>query len=680
MNRSKKQKIATATVLRRWPLISGLHPHFQKLLLLSLLTFVSYFSARVEFLLWNHPQFQNKAWTDILLAFIVGARFDLCTTAAVLIIPFFLSLIPWGQGRFENIWRWLTGLSFLLLQWPLLLLNYVDNEMINIVGRRFTSDTLFILREAQGGQLGGLLQTYWKLYLINGILSLSFLFASIWILRLDLYNSDVHSPKAKMPFWKSALQSFVLFALILIASRGGLQSKPITYVHANVFAAPMLNNMILNTSFTIAKSFNQEKLSRVKFFANPEEMRSLLNENLGAASSDSLAANTAGTAVKTQKRPNIVIIIVESLALEYMGRSLPSGVDQRASTVQENLNWTPFLNQLAEKSIFFENAFANGRRSIEGIAAVVAGIPALMTEPFVSSSFSSNYFVGLGTSLVGMGYQTSFFHGGNNGTMYFDTFTKSAGFNQYFGSSQYPNKADHDGAWGIYDGPFLQFMKTELDKQTEPFFSTVFTLSSHNPYRIPTALQAKFKNGPIEILKSISYADDSIKEFFQAAQSAPWFDNTIFIITADHTQLHFRPEFQNDAGDYRIPLMIYSPKIPLPTNVDRFQFVQQIDIPVSVLDLLGQSPKEKVLLARSVFQPGPKFISNYTEGRLLLFDKDAEVSWSYSGSSSDSELKILRPNSLSESEKAKRLNILKAHIQYFSMGLWDNVLYYPTGR
>ncbi|MBO9667691.1 MAG: LTA synthase family protein, partial [Bdellovibrio sp.] len=374
---------------------------------------------------------------------------------------------------------------------------------------------------------------------------------------------------------------------------------------------------------------------------------------------------------KRPKKPqNVVIIILESFGSEYLGPV--NGVSH-----------TPFLDSLMAKSLVFENAYANGRRSIEGVAAVMAGIPALMSEPFISSHFTANYFLGMGTLLSQKKYSTSFFHGGHNGTMYFDSFMQSAGVEKYYGATEYGNNLDDDGVWGIWDEPFLQWMISKVDQVPQPFMTSVFTLSSHHPFKVPEKYAAQFPEGAIPILKTVGYTDLALKEFFATAEKKPWFKDTLFIITADHTSLHYRPEYQNEVGDYRIPLFFYHPSFQFP-KVDTSMVVQQIDVLPTVLDFLGIAPKEENFLGSSVFIPGDKTAVTFNDGIYQLFAKDFRIRWAvgrgdpqmFAIADFNGEKSLLDP----ADRRDQLLNKLKATIQYFNEGMWDNKLYYPTLR
>lgn len=611
--------------------------------------------VRLESLLWNWPQFSHQPAAALFEAFLVGARFDLAGGAWLLLPNLLLSLVPW-PARLERAWALASFLLFALVQTPFLIFNLVDVEFVNYVGRRMTADVLFLFQEAEG-KLGGFMSAFAVLILL-AVLFIVIQLAVAWrIMKLPLRRPSW------MPTGKLArgVLAFLFVAGLVIASRGGLQNKPVSFVNANVFAAPVLNNLVLNTTFNILKNLGQENLPRVKYFDDRAEMMAHLN---GGVSAPSLLEG------RRPSRPqNVVILMLESFGLEYMGE--PIG----------EKGWTPFLDSLAKKSLFFKNGFANGRRSIEGVAAVMTGIPAMMNEPFITSPFTANRFVGLGTVLTGKGYSTSFFHGGNNGTMHFDSFMKSVGVDEYFGALQFPDPRWHDGVWGIYDGPFLDWMLGKISGMKQPFMVSFFSISSHQPYLIPPDVRDRYPDGPIPILKTIAYTDDSLRRFFQAAAEKPWFKDTLFVITADHTFKAYLPRFDNEISRYRVPILFYHPSYEWPAGIDREQVVQQIDILPSVLDFLGAKQTEEIALGRSVFVPGPRTATLYLDGNYEIVDKDYYLHVPRGGTPRMYALADAGRATPLEEPAAKKAELerrLKASIQYFSEGMWDNRLYAPV--
>jgi phosphoglycerol transferase MdoB-like AlkP superfamily enzyme len=623
---------------------------------LVVLTFGLLSLVRLQYLVWNFAQFQGQSVARVAFAFLVGLRFDAAAVAWLNLPLLLFVLVPWPSAWERGVRGGLLALA-VLIHVPFLLFNLVDVEFVNFVGRRMTADVLFLLGEAQG-KAGGFVAAYGWLMAFNSLFFLLLGFGIWWVLfRWIPFRPSVF-PSGRVA---RSLFAFLVVCGFVVASRGGLQNKPVSFVDANLFAAPLLNNLVLNTSFNLLKNLNQENLPRAKYFENRDEMLALLN---GSVAGPSLLEG-----LRPSKPQNVMIIMLESFGLEYMGE------------VNGEKGYTPFLDSLARRGLFFKNGFANGRRSIEGIAAVMAGIPAMMNEPFVSSPFTANRFLGLGTLLGVDGYHTSFFHGGNNGTMHFDAFMRSVGVEHYFGASEYPNQQDHDGVWGIYDGPFMNWMETQLNSFPQPFLSSFFSISSHQPYLIPPDVQSRYPEGPLPILKTIAYTDDSLREFFERASKESWYKDTLFVITADHTYRAHLPRFDNELSRYRVPILFFHEGFVWPAGIDRDQVVQHIDVLPSVMDFLGKPLKESILLGRSVFVPGPRSAAVFLDGNYFLVEKDRFLYWPRGeepllfATTDAGQTMALQGE---ETERERLWSRLKAAIQYFSEGMWDNRLYAPS--
>jgi hypothetical protein len=332
-------------------------------------------------------------------------------------------------------------------------------------------------------------------------------------------------------------------------------------VSALLVASNEQTPLVLNTPFSILHSLGENKLEVLDFFTEKEiELRYHPIKNYARG---------------LPQKNNVVVIILESFGKQYTG-------------IGGRISYTPFLDSLMTKGKVFTNAFANAHRSADGIPAVLAGIPVFMEDSYMTSPYSNNTIEGLPALLKKVGYASSFYHGGTNGTMSFDVFAKSAGFDKYVGRWQYPKDKDYDGTWGIWDEPFLQFYANELEKGHQPFFSSVFTLSSHEPFRLPEQYQQSEFAKLEGIYKGVSYTDMALRKFFQTASTKRWYKNTLFVITADHNFLanHDSAGFYNGGmGLYSVPIVFFNPSDPSLQGVSR-EPMQQIDIMPSILDYL----------------------------------------------------------------------------------------------
>jgi phosphoglycerol transferase MdoB-like AlkP superfamily enzyme len=196
--------------------------------------------------------------------------------------------------------------------------------------------------------------------------------------------------------------------------------------------------------------------------------------------------------------------------------------------------------------------------------------------------------------------------------MGFDAFSVVSGYENYYGRTEYDNETDFDGKWGIYDEEFFQYFKRGLDGQQEPFSSCFVSISSHNPYVIPERYEQVFNEGDLPIHKSIQYADYALGKFFKAAAQSKWFDNTLFVMTADHSAQAEDAYYTNRVGMYAVPLIFYHPAGNL--SGESMQVTQQADILPSVLHYLGYE-SEFIAFGNSVFNfEKAGFAVNYLNG------------------------------------------------------------------
>ena len=223
---------------------------------------------------------------------------------------------------------------------------------------------------------------------------------------------------------------------------------------------------------------------------------------------------------------------------------------------------------------------------MDAIPALISSIPKLMEMEYLTSTYSANKVESIPKILHKKGYESGFFHGATNGSMNFQVFADVAGFDGYYGRSEYANEKDYDGTWGIFDEEFMCWSIDRFNDMKKPFFSTIFTLSSHPPYTIPKRYGDRFSKGPTEMHNSIRYVDHAISEFFKKARKQDWYDNTLFIIVADHTPASGTPVYFKDMGNMHIPLVFYHPTNPYFKGRSE-KVVSQTDVLPSIMQLTG---------------------------------------------------------------------------------------------
>lgn len=530
------------------------------------LAYVFYFIARFLFFLYNYDVLEVHSIGEFFSLSYYGLAFD---TAAILyvnalfvllsILPLRAATAPWYRKMLLYVY-FITNLIAYAL-------NFVDFIYYKFNFARTTLSVLDVVKN-EGNKVEmffRFLFSYWHVYVLFILVS------ALWIYLYKLVKLPAlkHSLSAKNFYISSLVGVLVIGTLMVGGIRGGdfkKSTRPINLVDASKHVNKMQQaDFVLNTTFAFIRTFNTKSFKKVDYQVTDEDIEFYIKPIKEYHN-------------RPQTRPNIVVIITESMGREYLASfNKDSGIDNF-------VGYTPFLDSLAQHSLIFTNAFANGSKSIHGMSSILAGIPSF-ADAFTSSSYSNQKIQSLVSVLNDLGYDTSFFHGAPNGSMGFLGFSNILGFDHYYGMTEYGNDDDFDGSWGIWDVPFLQFMKRTLDDKQQPFFGTVFTVSSHEPFKVPEDYQNTFPKGHVAMHQPVGYTDYAFKQFFESAKKQPWFDNTIFVITADHPNQVYYDEYNKIINRRAIPILFYKPDGSLQGVND--ELAQQIDIYPTLLDLIG---------------------------------------------------------------------------------------------
>ena len=527
-----------------------------------LLVYFVYQVARLEYWLENtdYLNYTFDVWHG-------GLLFDTSAILYTNALYVVLMLFPWHAKEsttFHRICKWL----FVIVNGATFAINLMDSVYFQYTMRR-TTTTVFdeFSRESNlGSIIGKEFLSHWYLVL---------LFALVMAVLWKLYAMPYLNTK-RLNWWRysiACLLSLLLFTPFCIAGmRGGFTTavRPITISNANQYTKhPADAALVLNTPFSLIRTIGTNVFVVPNYFDSQEKMESIY-------SPIHIPADTLQMSKK-----NVVVLIVESFGREYIGalnRSLENG---------KYKGYTPCVDSLIAHSTTFRYSYCNGRKSIDGMPSILSSIP-MFVEPFILTPSSMNDFTGLAGILEQEGYQTAFFHGAQNGSMGFQAFAQKTGFQHYYGRTEYEDARgtnDFDGTWAIWDEPFLQYYAEEMSHMQQPFMTAVFTASSHHPFVIPEKYQQQFPEEGLEIHKCIRYTDMAIGRFFETASRQPWFENTIFVLTSDHTNMSDHAAYQTDLGGFCSPIIIYDPSRP--TGVIQDKVAQQIDILPTILGMLG---------------------------------------------------------------------------------------------
>ncbi len=508
---------------------------FLNLCLHILLVLALFMLLRIIFYRYNINYFSNISNARLLTLAKGGLLFDISAIMYlnVLYISLFLLPFPFVQ---KKIWRVFMFYLFIVVNAAALIANTGDIFYFDFTLKRTTADVFMYAGENNIGQVfADFIVDYWYAFLIGifAIFLLVFLYKKLRFKEAPIQLNFV-SLLIGFLFWGGSI------ALSIIGMRGSIVEKtfPLTVGDAARYAEkPAEMALILNTPFSILKTLERESLDEKSYFPQ--------------TSLDTLYKPVYKPSNQGRFKPdNVIILVMESFSEKFVGYFNPK--------VTPAESYTPFLDSLAANSYCFMRAFANGRQSISALPAICAGIP-YVQQPYVISSYVFNKINGLGQLLKEKNYNTSFFHGANNGSLGLGGFMKSAGYDSYFGKDEYNNDDDYDGSWGIRDEAFFSFFADKIKDFPQPFHSLIFSLSSHNPYSLPKQYADSFPNLKDPKARAYRYSDNALRTFFGKVKEYDWYKNTLFVITADHATRSSKGGYAGTIEDYAVPIIFFHP-------------------------------------------------------------------------------------------------------------------------
>ncbi|MFC4261519.1 LTA synthase family protein [Ferruginibacter yonginensis] len=422
-------------------------------------------------------------------------------------------------------------------------------------------------------------------------------FAGVWLVR-KLLQQWVHVCETITVRTVKALILLVLPALFYFV----IQEKWHRYSN-NEYA----NELAGNGLYQFGVAFKNNELDFYKFYKTmPDEAafkivrEQLSDSNSTFTSNDVFNIERSIKGVGPEKKLNVVLISVESLSGAYM---------QHLGGTQ---NITPYLDSLVDKSMFFENLYASGTRTVRGLEALSLALPPVPGQSIVKRPDNDSLFT-LGHVFKTKGYTTQYIYGGYS---YFDNMQAFFGGNGYEvidRSAIKPSGIHYQNIWGVADEDEFTLAIQTIDKnvaQQKPFFTHIMTVSNHRPFTYP--------DGRIDIPSAsqtregaVKYTDYCINKFIKEASGKPWFNNTVFVIVADHCA-GSAGSVQLPVTGYHIPMLIYSPANIAPQRVS--QLTAQIDIAPTLLGLLQFNYTSKFFGQDVLHTPANKrraYISTY---------------------------------------------------------------------
>ncbi len=565
---------------------------------------------RVVFYIYNNPLIEQIDSSELLDIIHGSFTFDTVSIIYTSGLWLILSLIPIRSRTKSWYQKTLFWIYMLLGALPIVISNCADTIYFRYAQKRFTGDEMIFSDNGNNADLAMefALDNWW-------MIPLAALILAVVVLGYRRGATAEDAPKSNIAFYPLHTRSLVgVIALSIGGIRGGFGRaiRPLTLSHATQYANSNAKAyLILSNPFCIIRTINGEQLSSPNYF-DKATLDSLYTPY--HYPTKQIADNAK------YKGYNVMIFILESFSAENSAHLSPDlyGAD--------NEGYTPFLDSLMRSGVTLRKMYANGGRSICGTPAIIGSLPSLKT-PFVLIPQSIGESYQMPAILSDEGYSTAFFCGSVRNTMGFAAYTKSAGIEEYYGLEDYEwrhGKGDYDGAWGVLDIPFTQFVGSTLSEMQEPFFATQFTISSHHPFTIPKGYEDILPKGETKIQPVTAYTDLAIREFFESYQHEEWFQRTIFLFVADHVSSEKLAERTlTYPGNHHIVGAIYTPDGSLQGDIE--QITQQADIMPTILGLLGNE-RPYFAFGRDIFNEPerPQWSVTY-DGRTTAYTEDGVV-------------------------------------------------------
>ena len=562
------------------------------------LAYVFYGIARILFTIYNFELLGSPGLFEFLRLYYHGLIFDTAGILYVNMIFILFSILPLRINTW-NIFQKFQFFIYFLSNLTAYATNFIDFIYFKYILTRSTLASFESIQHESNKVilLFSFIISYWHVFFLFIVLSIIWVYLyRLWILK----NKKPQNPFAY--YGLSIVCFFVIITLMVGAIRGGdfkKSTRPINMVDANRHVNSSIQaGIVLNTPFCIIRTINKKSVKKVEYLSNEEVIQ--------------LVKPIKQYDRKVHEKPNVVLIIIESYGREYSGAFNPE------TKIKDYKSYTPFVDSLAQHSLIFTNAYANGYKSIHGMSSILSGIPSFK-DAFTSTPYANQKIESLVSVLKSLGYHTSFFHGAENGSMGFLGYSNILGIDKYFGRNEYNNDTGFDGYWGIWDEPFLQFMKEKLDEEKEPFFSTVFTISSHEPYIIPEKYKETFPEGDIIIHKCVRYTDYALRRFFDEAKKEHWYNNTLFVLVADHANLIYYPEYRKALNINTIPILFHHPDGRY--NGINNLLAQQIDIYPTIVDMIGFNKPFRSWGRSLISDQEEPFVVRYSGYYYYFYDK-----------------------------------------------------------
>ncbi|HDY7466612.1 TPA: LTA synthase family protein [Vibrio vulnificus] len=599
--------------------------------------------SRFLLALWQFDRITTAdGWSNLLFQ---GLRVDIATLCWLFILPCLLAAILPVEGMVGKIWRAVLRVWLVAGLWIMVYMELATPPFIMEYDLR--PNRLFVEYLIYPKEVFSML---WQGYKIELFIGLVGSIATLWLgwIFSGKVTENVRQIKWQ---WRPVLAIAVVL-LGVLGARSSLGHRPLNPAMVAFSSDPLVNDLVLNSSYSVFFAINNMKSERSadKFYGQMSQDKIIELVKASSAKHDfvqgSLPTLNMNNATYQGKPKNLVILLQESLGARFVG-----GLG--------GLPLTPNLDKLLEEGWNFTQMYATGTRSVRGIEAITTGFPPSPSRAVVKLSKSQTGFFTIADLLKKQGYHTQFIYGGEAHFDNMKSFFLGNGFEQIVDEPQYQNP-EFTGSWGVSDEDLYNKADeefTRLNKEGKPFFSLVFTSSNHSPFEYPAGKIEPYESEFNTRNNTVKYSDYALGTFFDKAKQSDYWENTIFIVIADHDARVFGSQLV-PVDRFHIPAVILGKGIE-PRKDDRL--ANNIDMPPTLLSLIGIDATSPMIgrdltkpLAREDERAMMQFDKNYgylTRDSLVVFSPGEKVS-SYQYNFED---KSLTPKEVSQEalDKAK---------------------------
>jgi phosphoglycerol transferase MdoB-like AlkP superfamily enzyme len=540
-----------------------------------------FFLERAVFLLYNLQKLAAFSVVETGKAFVYGLWMDASMAGYFCAIPLLVSLVLWFFSNAKIHPLFLRFYTYVLVFCCALItvINFnIYREWGTKVNFRVFEFAFGSPKEAAGST--GSSPVFLSFLILLALVTLGIL----------LFRSLVHTRIYRSgPLALKIIASIFLLGLNFLAIRGGWQLSPMNESMAYYSTAPLLNYAAVNTEWGLATDIKNSKYNS----SNPFRYYTPKQAKLTVASYYQHKQDSV-LQVLTEKKPNVVLIIMESFTGNVVGRL---GGEKGISNS---------MDRLMGEGIFFDHIYASGGRTDKGVVAVLSGFPAQGGRSIMKENSKQVKIPSIPQALNAAGYHSSFFYGGESRFFNMKSYLLSHGFSRIVEKENFESK-DMNSKWGAYDAIVYQRMQQELLNEKQPFFSTMLTLTNHEPFELPGTPHFKGEQLENKFRSTAFYADSCLGAFVAEAKKQSWYKHTLFVVVADHG--HYLPRTDLEVFDpqrYRIPLLMFGGVIkPGYRGMKVEKIGGQTDIAVTVLRQLGLK-REGFVWSKDLFSASAK--------------------------------------------------------------------------